>query len=44
MLDGGWNGYKLPHIGKGKICREGTLHKSLLCSPDAIAQAKSRLS
>mmetsp|Transcript_3175 Transcript_3175/g.8771 ORF Transcript_3175/g.8771 Transcript_3175/m.8771 type:complete len:120 (-) Transcript_3175:176-535(-) len=34
----GDNTYKLSHIGKGKLCREGRLPISIECNPDLIAR------
>lgn len=43
MLAGGDNNYKLPHIGKAKHERQGTLPWQLECSPEAWSAAKRGL-
>ena len=39
MLAEGKNSYNLPHMGKYKMLRAGTLPKSIKCSDEAIDKA-----
>ncbi|TBU10546.1 hypothetical protein CWI38_1687p0010, partial [Hamiltosporidium tvaerminnensis] len=41
MLADGGNGYKIPHISKGKLRREGRLLEKYVCSKESYVKAKS---
>lgn len=41
MLTGGGNSYKIPHLNKAKLRREGRLAEKYLCSKEAYNKAKS---
>lgn len=43
MLANGGTNYKLPHIGKAKLCNNGTLPVSLTCRPKAIYIARQNI-
>lgn len=43
MLTGGGNEYKIPHMKKSILRRQGGLQQSILCSPAAINAARSLL-
>jgi len=41
MLAGGGNCYKIPHLSKGKLRREGRLLEKYVCFKEAYNKAKS---
>ncbi|TBU02476.1 hypothetical protein CWI39_1148p0010, partial [Hamiltosporidium magnivora] len=41
MLADGGNGYKIPHLSKGKLRREGRLLEKYVCSKESYVKAKS---
>ncbi|TBU05615.1 hypothetical protein CWI39_0654p0030, partial [Hamiltosporidium magnivora] len=41
MLTDGGNCYKIPHLSKGKLRREGRLLEKYVCSKEAYVKAKS---
>ena len=43
MLHNGSNNFKLQHISKEKLRREGRLLVSISCKPDAVLQARNVL-
>ena len=43
MLHNGSNNFKLQHISKEKLRREGRLPVSISCKPDAVSQARNVL-
>lgn len=40
MIAGGGNGYKIPHMAKDRLRREGSLPETVCCNQDAIDAAK----